>query len=319
MGAAQHAGGHLADAMDTYRLAEEALGAEPKPPDRAWWQAWGQIQIDRMLVYNSLGRAGDMVESINKTVPVLEQWGTLGQRLSLLMDTLRLYLRRDRYVITDEVLELAERTLETGLEAGDLPRIAEFRFAVGFCRLWRGELATAQDQLELARREAERIGDPGIQVLCLTYLAVVWRQRGQIDETRQTSAQCLELAQAAQMPTYEAMAQANLAWVAWREGRFSDVQTLGRAALDLWRPLTFAYPFQWAARWPLMDVALARGQLAEAVDHGRAVLDPQQQQLPEPLAAHLENALASWDEGRTAETRCELLAALDLARESGGL
>jgi hypothetical protein len=235
------------------------------------------------------------------------------------MDTIRLYLQRDRYVISDGVLELAETTLQTSLEADDLPRIAQFRFAVGFCRLWRGDLAVAEEQLGLASREAERIGDLGLQVLCLAYLAVVWRKRHQVRETHQASSQCLAAATEAQMPTYAAMAKANLAWVAWCEQRVSDVQTYGQAALELWRQDTFAYPFQWTALWPLIDLALARDQIAEAVDHGRALLDPQQQRLPDALVASLESALTAWDEGKAGEARRDLQQALELAREWGGL
>jgi ATP/maltotriose-dependent transcriptional regulator MalT len=272
-----------------------------------------------MLVYSSMARAGDMVDLIKITLPVLEQWGTLGQRLSLLMDTIRLYLRRDRYVISDGVLELAETTLQTSLEAGDLPRIAQFRFSVGFCRLWRGDLEVAEEQLRLARREAERVGDLGLQVLCLTYLSVVSRKRGLVQETYQASSQSLAAATAAQMSTYEAMAKANLAWVAWREQRVSDAQTHGQAALDLWRQRTFAYPFQWTALWPLMDLALERGQIAEAVEHGRALLDPQQQRLPDGLVALLESSLAAWDEGAVGLARSELERSVQLAQEWGGL
>ncbi|MGD9317499.1 MAG: AAA family ATPase, partial [Anaerolineae bacterium] len=319
MGTSLHSGGHDEEALGTYQLAEEVLGSAPDPPSREWWQAWAQVQVDRMLVYSSMARGGEMIELIKKTVPVLEQWGTLGQRLSLLMDTIRLYLRRDRYVISDGVLELAETTLQTSLEANDLPRIAEFRFSVGFCRLWRGDLAMAEEQLRLARREAERIGDLGLQVLCLTYLSVVWRKRGQVPETQRTSTRSLEVATAAQMPTYVAMAKANLAWVAWREQRQADLQTLGHAALELWRQRTFAYPFQWTALWPLVDLSLARGQISEAVEYGRALLDPQQQRLPDRLVAPLESALAAWDDGDAGLAGSHLQRSVELARELGGL
>jgi tetratricopeptide (TPR) repeat protein len=319
MATSLHSGGHNEEALGTFQLAEEVLGPEPDPPYREWWQAWVQVQIDRMLVYSSMSRGDDMVELIKRTLPVLEQWGTLGQRLSLLMDTIRLYLRRDRYVISDGVLELAETTLQTSLEADDLPRIAEFRFAVGFCRLWRGDLVVAEEQLGLAGREAERIGDLGLQALCLTYLSVVWRKRGFVLDTRRASSESLEATTAAQLPTYAAMANANLAWVAWREQRHADAQKLGHAALDLWRERTFAYPFQWAARWPLLAIALAQGQIAEAVEHGRALLDPQQQRLPDALLAPLESALAAWERGEVGLARSELGRSIELARELGDL
>jgi len=319
VGTALRSGGDNERALAAYCLAEEVLGPAPDPPVRAWWQAWGQIQIERILAYGAMARAGDMAELIKKTLPVLEQWGTLGQRLSLLMDTIRLHLQRDRYVITDEVLELAETTLAASLASGDLPRIADFRFAVGFCRLWRGELEEAEAQLEAARRQAEQIGELGLQVLCLTYLAVVCRKRGQVMETEEVSTRGLSAATVAQMPTYEAMAEANLAWVAWRKQRIPDLEAHGRRALDLWRQPGFAYPFEWAARWPLMDVALARGQFAEAAAHGRALLDPQQQRLPDPLAASLEKALSAWDAGKVAIARRCLEQSVALAREFGGL
>jgi tetratricopeptide (TPR) repeat protein len=319
VGTALRSGGDNEEALAAYCRAEEALGQAPDPPDRAWWQAWGQIQIERILTYGAMARGGDMAELIIKTLPVLEQWGTLGQRLSLLMDTIRLHLQRDRYVITDEVLGLAETTLATSLGAGDLPRIADFRFALGFCRLWRGELEEAETELELARRQAVQLGDLGLQVLCLTYLAVVCRKRGQVMETDQASVEGLSAAIMAQMPAYAAMAEANLAWVAWREGRLSDVEAHGQRALDLWGQPGFAYPFQWAARWPLLDVALARQQLAEAVVHCRALLDPQQQRLPDPLTSSLEKVLMAWDAGKVAIARGHLEQSVVLAREFGGL
>jgi len=70
---------------------------------------------------------------------------------------------------------------------------------------------------------------------------------------------------------------------------------------------------------PLMDVALARGQFAEAAAHGRALLDPQQQRLPDPLAASLEKALSAWDAGKVAIARRCLEQSVALAREFGGL
>ncbi len=85
-----------------------------------------------------------------------------------------------------------------------------------------------------------------------------------------------------------ALAQANLAWVAWREGDMDEAQTLAQAALDSWQRSQLVHAFHWTGRWPLLAMALDADRLSEALDHARAMLDPMQQKLPRPMESALE-------------------------------
>jgi hypothetical protein len=124
------------------------------------------------------------------------------------------------------------------------------------------------------------------------------------------------------MPEYVGTAKANLAWVAWRERNLPEVEASGRAALELWGQLPASHAscvFQWTALWPLIGVALVRDQTAEAVEYGRALLEPTQQRLPDALTAVLEETIASWEGEELETTRTYLDQALELAQELGYL
>jgi hypothetical protein len=80
-----------------------------------------------------------------------------------------------------------------------------------------------------------------------------------------------------------------------------------------------SYPFEWAALWPLIAVALVQGQDTEAVEHARALLSPAQMRLPEPLEAVLHDAIAAWEGGDASAARARLNEAVELAQQTGWL
>ena len=154
-----------------------------------------------------------------------------------------------------------------------------------------------------------------LQSQCLTYLAIVYRKLGQIEETRHTCSQALVKATEAQRPEDIGMSKANLAWVAWRLGNLIEIQEHGHAALDLWHSLPLEFPFRWTALWPLLAVALTKAQIAEAVDYARTLLNPLQERLPETLTTALEAAIQTWDSNESETARSLLQQAMILAQE----
>ena len=154
-----------------------------------------------------------------------------------------------------------------------------------------------------------------LQSQCLTYLAIVYRKLGQIEETRRTCSQALVKATEAQRPEDIGMTKANLAWVAWRLGNLVEIQEHGHAPLDLWQTLPLEFPFQWTALWPLLAVALTKAQIAEAVDYARTLLNPLQERLPETLTTALEAAIQTWDSNEPETARTHLQQAMIVAQE----
>jgi hypothetical protein len=118
------------------------------------------------------------------------------------------------------------------------------------------------------------------------------------------------------MYEYVGMVAANLAWVAWCEGRLPEVETLAREALDCWQRSPVAYPFQWAAILPLIAALRAGGRLPETIDLCACLVDPSQQHLPAPLteaASRLAAHDATWAETAAPDAQTALDELLSIA------
>ncbi len=117
------------------------------------------------------------------------------------------------------------------------------------------------------------------------------------------------------MLDYLGAGQANLAWLAVRQGYLVEGERLGQAALEIWRTYAMPYPFYWQALWPLIGAALTQDRLTDAIAYARQLRDPSQQILPPAIDEPLLAALISWDAGQPEAARNLLHRALDLAKQ----
>src|SRR5262249_26786765 len=307
------------DALRAYQIAETSLGQGPIEKDLEWWQEWIQIQLDRMLLHYFQAQVAELTELVEMTGPIVERYGTPAQRARFFWGRVQMVLRHDRYVVSEETLSYAQAQVAASEESGSLGELANARFVLGFCHLWRSELDAAEEHMHAALALMERTGDITLQSRCLTYLTISYRTRGHVEAVRRSIERSKAVATTGQMLEYLGAAKANLAWVAWREGKLSEVQLNGRAALELWQQTPLVYPFQWTALWPLIGVALAQEQLPDAMNYARALLTPVQQRLPDALTAAIEDALAAWDQGQAETAGTHLHRACALAQELGYL
>ena len=308
--------------LQTCRRALTSLGREPVEGAALWWQEWIEIQSDRFMVYYWLAQTDAMLELINQMRQAVEQYGTPVQRAELFENCYRLNVRRDRYTVSDETLEYSRAALITRQEIGSLDEIAWAQCDHGYHYLWRDNLDEAEEHIHAAMVIAEQTGNVMVRLWCLIGQSILYRKRGQVEETRRTSLLALEVATAIPRPEQIATAQANLAWVAWREGKVEEAQAKGSAALALWRsePLaSIVYAFQWTALWPLVGSALELNHISEAVSHVRALLAPEQQRLPDALSNILAAAVEAWDAAQLDSARSHLQQATALAQEMGYL
>jgi tetratricopeptide (TPR) repeat protein len=307
------------EGLHVYSLAETALedGFGEHTPE--WWQVWIDIQSDRIEICYWQARLDEMQDLIEKTQPVVEHHGTQIQRASFFQSLFMMNIRRERYLVSSKTLEYARLSLAARLELESQTAIAWARFNLGFAYLWHGDLDMAEEQLQVTKQISEQTGDMTLQSRNLTYLTVLARMRGQIEETRRIASLALAAATELQLPEYIAMAQANLAWVAWREGKHLDAYGEGLAALSLWRSLPTPYMFLWAGLWLLISVELMRNRLTEATDHAHLLLDPQQSALPDALETLVKAGLQSWDVGQLEAARTHLCQATALAQKMGYL
>ena len=311
--------GQFDRALRVYDQAESYLGQEPFPPIAEWWQAWGDVQGHRSHAYYCMGRWREMARLLEKQRPTVERYGTVRLRGYYLSNRVIVAMRRDRYVISDETLADARAWLAITLEMGDRFWIEWSHYQLGWLHVLRGEFEEAEEYLLKGLTMVKQTRNLWVETYVLNWLAVLWRKRGQVQEARRYAEQGLMTAPLVHQLEQVALARANLAWVAWREGDVDEAQTLAQAALDSWQRSQFVHAFHWTARWPLLAMALEGDRLSETLEHARAMLDPRQQKLPQPLESALEESTKRGDDGRPDVLRACLQRAVELAQELGYL
>ncbi|WP_437826586.1 ATP-binding protein [Sorangium sp. So ce1153] len=306
------------EALRCYALAEEALGAAPPEgvgdAADAWWHAWVHVQMDRTWVHYWLAQVDALAALVEQVRPHVERRGTPRQRVQFFQAVMHMDLRRDRYVASGETARYARASMAASEETGDPNEIAGARFALGFTLLFHGDLSEAEAELGAALRDAERLGDVTLQSRCLAYLMMTHRRRRAIARTRALAEQTLTVAIEGKMMDYVGAARANLGWVALCEGDPTGAASRLQTALETWRSLALVYPFQWMALVPLMGIELDAGQIDEAVEHARALIEPKQQRLPDSLAVPLGEATLAARDARAADARAHLERAIEAAK-----
>jgi len=305
------------EAWSAYNEAQKLLGPKPTSSEPGWWQAWLDIQLDRadMLYFQrQLSRLAALCEDMREPT---ETYGSPGQRSDFFSALVKLNNRQQRFRPSAASVGHARTALEWAEKTGDRRLVSNKIFSLGFSLLWYGDLEKAAEQMRTALLQAERAGDVRLQDQCLAYLTVVFRLKGDLGQARSTMQRGLEVATAEQNRFYIGVARANQAWLGYRDGDLGEAGRNGRAALEHWE--TLAYPMQWLARWPLLAVALAQEDVAEAIIQAQAMLAPEQQALPEALAGPLEHGIRAWESGQAETARTHLEWALVFAVELGFL
>lgn len=308
--------GRYVEAMESYRQAEQALSEARGNVAASDWREWIELQFDQFALHYGRADVQEMIRLADRVKPVVEQHGTHFQRAHLYELFGQINLRRDRYVVSDETLAYARAAVTEVEQSGDPKQGEASHFVLGFVLLWRGELEEAEEQLLAAQAWDEQVGYAYEKTLALTYLAILYRLRGQVERVRLHAAQALECAVSSELPSYIATAYANQAWVAWRTGNHEEARAKAEAALRLW-PAN--YPFQWTAILPLIAVLLRSNQIGPAIGYARFLCDPLQQRLPGALTTILEQAIRAWDQDQLETTRSSIRRTLELSRERGFL
>lgn len=301
-------------ALKVLTTAEEALGSESSDSDTEWWQEWLQIKLERMWVFYWQARVEELNELAVKIRPIVERFGSETQR-GMFYHALMLYsLRRDRYVTSEEALGYAEAALEAIRGADSSEEVTAIQFGNAFCHFWLGDFDRAEERLKETLHIANRRGDSLNRVLCLTYLVVIYRKRGQLEETLKYIPEALEAATAARLSPYIGMAKANLGWVAWRKNDYAETIKHCREAVELWQQ-GGTYPLQWAGLLPLMGATLIKNNISEAVECARLLLAPAQQKMPDELSEVVEDAIKAWESDDIESSRMLLTKGIELATE----
>ncbi len=307
--------GKFEEAAAHYEEAEATLGPPAGGDEPDVWQEWCQIQLDHASLLYWWHHAEEMKGRIAAIRDRVERHGTAEQWATLLSLLSRQAISENRFGPTQAGLDNARAAL-AALPAGTPPeKRTLYQCGYGFTLLWQDEYDAAEAALREALALSEMTGDVTLQARCLTHLMIAARRRGRDGEAAALAQRGLERAEAARAYSYIGAAQAGLGWVAWRAGSNAEAGELARAALASWGRQEQVYPLQWQALWPLVALALEQGQVAEAIDHARMLLRPNQQALPDAVAGALAEGLAAWEAGQAATARRRLARALATAQQ----
>jgi ATP/maltotriose-dependent transcriptional regulator MalT len=256
-------------------------------------------------------RLAEMAEVIARLAPRIEAHGTLRERGLFNRGVLLLRMREQRYRPDPETVELAALAAAQLREAGDAYEACFAAFTHAFCMLWSGATDAATRELTEVLADTVRLGDAERRLLCLTYLAVAGRLRGDVDSAQAFAEAAAAAARSAGSAHYEGMANANLAWVAWRRGDAATADELMDAVAE--RTSTqVRYPFVWLHALVGLARAVDANDVAAALAYARPMTDGGQQLLPPPVEAALDAAV---DE----PTLARLAAVVDASRQVGYL
>jgi tetratricopeptide (TPR) repeat protein len=306
------------DALVAYKRAGEMLGEPNESHSPAWWHEWIQVQLEIDLVYYWLGDVEANAALLNHLQPLLMQHGTASQRASFYQNMMYRQFRNSRGQATEDMVSNSKMALDAFLEAGDDSRVPAATFGVGFVLMWHGKPKEAESFYRDALRMAERTGDISLTARCITYLALVMRQTGRVDEAAQFVAKGFEVAEAAGMPEYIALAHANGAWVAWRGGNWAGVREHGRKAVEIWSQFPIGHAStvaRWTALMPLIALGVHERELAGAVAHAQTLLNPYLHKLPDVVTHALEASIEAWQAGHARRTLEALKHMLQLAEQ----
>jgi DNA-binding SARP family transcriptional activator len=292
------------DALDLCSRADVILG-DPQEDGNSflWWEDWVEVQVEKIWAHYWLADWQEMDTLVYQLEPVVQSRGSQTSHMQFLMASCLMNLRKNRYVVSDNLLENSQKALKLSSEFGILRSKLDCQFEVGFLHLWRMELDEAQSALNKALDMAVIAKVLPMLVLSQTYLTITCRFRSQVSEVSNFANQAGKLAQEAHMPDYSAIALANHAWVAWRSADLPEAERLGKEALCIWHQSPLVYPFQWLALFPLIAVAHAQQREGEVENYLESLLEPTQQILPDPLNKLITLAVQSKRTGCVGEAR----------------
>ncbi len=305
-----------AGALRSYARGADILGQGGVARDTAWWHEVIQVTIERLWVHYWLNGVQQMELLIAQSSPVVEEHGTSYQRARFVQLVAMRNIRRERYLVSDDTVALARKALTIAQGHTDAERAA-LRFVLFFALYLREALEEAEREGHSVLEWAERAGAATLRIRTLTYLTTAARKRGDLERVKKLVGETLRLCEPSSSSEkltglsgyYPGALHANLAWIAWRENRPEETERYGRSALESWKSERDPYPFQWLARFPLMAAAAARGDTRTIEEHAAALLSPEQQQLPESLAAEVGAQLSRLRERREAFDPAAILQA----------
>jgi tetratricopeptide (TPR) repeat protein len=301
------------EANDVLDVAASELDAIERNHDHDYWRARLEILLQRGYIHYWRGDIDQLEPLIAELRPLVEQWADVSQRCEFGASMLRLGLRKTRFRLEKETVDLVQRAVDDlGEEGPPQIRMSQL-FQLGFANLWSDRPAEAAASFKACLALYPRCGDEVLRLRALVYLAYALRMQGDAEQLERCVAEAEPLAERSGSGEYGGALLAHRAWLAWRAGDDSRAHALSQQALGIWEEKAPRYPAKWAALMLRLRLMFAGDDIETAVVSARELTRPPQARLPAELEASVHAAIRAWDEDRPRECREALATALELA------
>jgi len=315
-------------AIEAYLTAESLLNANMLT-DKNWHQMWLSVQMAKLYVFYWRNQLQDMLSVINLIEENVVNFDNPTAKAKFYDAKLQYELRHTRYALTKQHVELAKSAFIASQETDDYPLQNNCLFTLGFTCLFSQQYTDAQQYLIQALNNATEHADTTLKTRCLAYLTVLFRLQGNRMETHQYLGQAKEFAQNSDMNDYIAIANANEAWLAYKDGDYKHGLTLIEQCNHIWKALSneFPFPLQWLALLIELEfIASSASFITQDVTNYRVIniikiiLDSSQHVLPESIISPLKEAIKNRSIiGKPDYCQQSVLLALNHAKKLGYL
>jgi tetratricopeptide (TPR) repeat protein len=227
----------------------------------------------------------------------------------------KIMVRRDQFNPSTETIAYHRDLFAKANHSEDLTIRAQVHYALGYTLLLARQLDEAEYPLEEGLKLARQNNYIYTQTVCLTYLALLFRMKGDDLRVVDLVEQCLAISPGIRV--YRAAAYANKAWLAMRANNFDVALAEAKKAQNMWGD--YPYPFRWSASWVQLYIFTTQGEFQVAIDEAVRMMHPSQQKQPDAISFALEAAISAWKKQQIEGVGHNLQMAAKIARLEGFL
>ncbi len=305
------------EAHNSLDLAEKCLNYSEPGSSMDERQEWWNIQYQRVMQYYWQNRLLEM-ETLVQRLQAVVTGNTLEQSKLVDLKTSAM-VRRERYRLSEDTVNLAKQYMDLAQDLGDLLKITDAWFGVGFSLLWHGAVEEALPPLHEAMALSVRVGDRMIQARSLNYIVVAHRKLGNTEEVRRIIPQLIKICTEIDQQSYLGMAHGNLCWLAWRDRDLESAVREGLISLEFFKKIPTTFTFASLFCWPLLAIAISRGRVKEALEYAQIMMLPDLQALLPQVEAVLTKAIQAWEKADEPSALSFFNQALEEAERAGDL
>ena len=219
-------------ASEALDIADRLLEGAPDKETDEWARTWVDAQLMRgfYYFYDDPRLLGSVIA---RARPVVEARAGPKQKADFCTQVGYQRAAANRFVVDDEVMGCFLDAWRVVVDAG-LENDIETNFVragIGYFRLIQGDVVAGEQAIEAVIALARRAGDRSMELTCLPCLAWARLRQHDVAGAREMARQSASPGIALPFPFPE-MAKAVLAWVAWKEDRYGEVERLSEEVLE---------------------------------------------------------------------------------------